>query len=111
MCDNFRMAYSLDFRRRVFAYKEKHHLTFEQTSEHFGVNIASLFRWQNKLEPCQKRDKPATKVNMVLLKRDIEQFPDDYQWERAKRLKVTQPAIHYALKRLNISYKKNTKTP
>ncbi|MBD1583953.1 transposase, partial [Pseudoalteromonas sp. S16_S37] len=27
------MAYSLDFRRRVFAYKEKHQLTFEQTSE------------------------------------------------------------------------------
>ncbi|MFC3033766.1 IS630 transposase-related protein [Pseudoalteromonas fenneropenaei] len=47
------MAYSLDFRRRVFAYKEKHHLTFEQTSEHFGVNIASLFRWPNKVEPCQ----------------------------------------------------------
>ncbi|MBD1584731.1 IS630 transposase-related protein, partial [Pseudoalteromonas sp. S16_S37] len=55
------MAYSLDFRRRVFAYKEKHQLTFEQTSEHFGVNIASLFRWQNKLEPCLKRDKPASK--------------------------------------------------
>ncbi|MFC6273861.1 IS630 transposase-related protein [Pseudoalteromonas fenneropenaei] len=35
----------------------------------------------------------------------MEQFPDDYQWERAKRLNVNQPAIHYALKRLNISYK------
>lgn len=104
------MAYSLDFRRRVFAYKEKHQLTFEQTSEHFGVNIASLFRWQNKLEPCTKRNRPATKVDMEKLKKDVMDFPDDYQWERAKRLNVTQAGIHYALKRLNISYKKNTKT-
>ena len=104
------MAYSIDFRRRVFAYKEKHNLTFEQTSEHFGINIASLFRWQNKIEPCTHRNKPASKVDMDLLKKDIEKFPDDYQWERAKRLNVTQPTIHYALKRLNISYKKNTKT-
>ena len=48
---------------------------------------------------------------MDLLKKDIEEFPDDYQWEHAKRLNVTQPAIHYALKRLNISYKKTLKPP
>ena len=35
------MAYSLDFRQRVFAYKEKHQLTFEQTSEHFGKASAT----------------------------------------------------------------------
>ncbi|MBB1466575.1 hypothetical protein H5300_25590 [Vibrio sp. SG41-7] len=45
------MAYSLDFRQRVFACKEKHQLTFEQTSEHFGISIATLFRWQKRLEP------------------------------------------------------------
>ena len=43
------------------------------------------------------------KNNMDALKKDIEDFPDDCQWERAKRLNVTQPAIHYALKRLKIS--------
>ena len=69
-------------------------------------NVASLFRWKNKLEPSLTRNKPATKVDMSLLKEDIEKFPDDYQWGRAKRLNVTQPAIHYALKRLNISFKK-----
>jgi transposase len=104
------MAYSLDFRQRVFAYKEKHQLTFEQTSKHFSVDKASLFRWQNNIEPCTTRNKPSTKLDMDILKKDIETFPDDYQWERAKRLNVTQPTIHYALKRLNISYKKNTKT-
>ena len=101
------MAYSLDFRQRVFAYKEKHQLTFEQTSAHFDINIATLFRWKKRLEPCVTRNRPAIKVNMDALKKEIEDFPDDYQWERAKRLNVTQPSIHYALKRLKISVKKN----
>ena len=103
------MAYSLDFRQRVFAYKEKHQLTFEQTSKHFDINIATLFRWKKRLEPCVTRNRPAIKVNMDALKKEIEDFPDDYQWERAKRLNVTQPSIHYALKRLKISVKKNAK--
>ena len=102
------MAYSLDFRQRVFAYKEKHQLTFEQTSKHFDINIATLFRWKKRLEPCVTRNRPAIKVNMDALKKEIEDFPDDYQWEREKRLNVTQPGIHYALKRLKISVKKNS---
>ena len=100
------MTYSIDFRQHVLAYKEKHQLTFQQTSEHFDVDIRNLFRWNNKISPCTTRNKPATKVDMTLLKEDIETHPDAYQWERAKRLGVGQPAIHYALKRLNITYKK-----
>ena len=38
---------------------------------------------------CTKRNKPATKVDMEQLRRDVEKDPDDYQWERAKRLGVT----------------------
>ncbi|MDC9613921.1 IS630 transposase-related protein [Xenorhabdus khoisanae] len=52
------------------------------------------------------RDKPATKISDPVLTADIQHFPDDYQWERAKRLGVSQSAIHYALKRLRISRKK-----
>ncbi|TDF41711.1 transposase [Alteromonadaceae bacterium M269] len=105
------MAYSLDFRQKVFAYKEKHQLTFEQVSQHFDVNKATLFRWQRKLESSYGNNRTAYKVDMDVLKQDVEDFPDDYQWERAKRLKVEQPTIHYALKRLKISIKKNTETP
>lgn len=101
------MGYSLDFRQRALAYKEKYALTFEQTSVHFGIGIRTLFRWADKIEPCLTRNKPATKISDELLRHDVEKYPDDYQWERAKRLNVTQPAIHYALKRLRISYKKN----
>lgn len=104
------MGYSLDFRRRVMSDKVKNKLSFQETSHKYNVSMRTLFRWSGKIEPCQFRSKPATKVDEELLLKDIEDFPDAYQFERAKRFCVTQPAIHYALKRLNITYKKNTKT-
>ena len=104
------MTYSLDFRQRVMGYKAKKSLTFAQTSDHFDIGIRTLFRWSKQLEPCHYRQKPATKIDMDALKADIEQSPDDYQWERAKRFKVGQSSMHYALKRLGVSYKKNSAT-
>ncbi len=105
------MGYSLDFRQRTLAYNEEKQFTFEKTSEHFNVSLRTLFRWANHITPCTVRKKPATKVDMQALEKDVQSHPDDYQWERAKRLGVCQPAIHYALKRTNITFKKNTKTP
>lgn len=101
------MTYSLDFRQRVFDYKDKHGLTFEQTSVHFEIGISTLFRWQNNLTPCHSRNKPATKIDDDKLREDVKQYPDDYQWERAERFGVTQRGIGKALQRLGISYKKN----
>ena len=54
---------------------------------------------------------PSTKLDMDKLAKDVENYPDDYLWERAKRLNVGQPAIHYGLKRLKISYKKSVEPP
>jgi len=105
------MGYSIDLRRKVFAYKKNHKLTFAQTSEHFDINIATLFRWQKKIEPSNGHNRIAYKVDMQALKQDVEKYPDDYQWERAKRLNVGQSTIHYALKKLKLSFKKNTDTP
>ncbi len=101
------MSYSLDFRQRVFKLKHQENLTFEETSERFGIPIRTLFRWQRCIEPKTKRNKPSTKVDMEALRKDVEQNPDDYQYERAKRFGVGQSTIHYALKRLGISNKKN----
>ena len=104
------MTYSLDFRKKVFAVKAKRDLTFKETSQHFDVDISTLFRWQRKMEPCLTRNKPATKLDMDALARDVESAPDDFQWERAKRLGVAERTIGYGLKRLGISYKKNAPT-
>ena len=47
---------------------------------------------------------------MEALKRDVEEYPDAYHYERAQRLGVSQRGIGYALKRLGISRKKNALT-
>ena len=101
------MAYSLDFRKQVFKVKQKEGLTFEQTSERFSIAMRTLFRWQKRIEPIVKRNKPSTKVDMEALAKDVEDNPDSYQHERAKKFGVSQSTIFYALKRLKISYKKN----
>nr|WP_244589977.1 IS630 transposase-related protein [Xenorhabdus budapestensis] len=69
--------------------------------------MCTLFRWSHKIEPCITRNKSPTKISDETLIIDAQNYPDDYQWERAKRLGVTQSAIHYALKRLKITFKKN----
>ncbi len=71
------MTYPLKFREKAPVVTDKYHLTFEQTSERFDIPIRTLFRWQNKLEPCLTRNKPATKIDMEALKKDVEQYPDD----------------------------------
>jgi transposase len=102
------MAYSLDYRKRVFAVKKKEQLTFSETSKRFHVSMNTLFRWQRRLEPKTQRNKPATKIDMEALRKDIQRHPDKFQYERAKEFGVTQGAIWFALKRMNISYKKNS---
>ena len=57
------------------------------------------------------RDKPATRLDMAQLARDVEQVPDAYQWERAQRLGVAERTIGYGLQRLGISYKKHANIP
>jgi transposase len=90
--------------------KKEKNLTFEATAERFGIGIRTLFRWQNKIEPQTNRNKPATKINMDLLKDDVKLHPDDYLFERAERFNVSTTGIFYALRRLGISYKKNSKS-
>ena len=94
------MTYPLPFREKVFATKDKFDLTFD-------IPIRTLFRWQQKIAPCLTRDKPATKIDMDALAQHVDDYPDAYLHERAAVFGVTFQAIHCALKRLGISYKKN----
>jgi len=105
------MTYCLDFRRKIFKIKSDKKLTFLETSKLFSISMATLFRWAKKLEPNTTRNKPATKLNMDALKLDIQTYPDAYQFERAQRLGVSSSCVFHALKRLKVTYKKNTKTP
>ena len=104
------ITYSREFRQKVFAKKAKLNLTCEEVSGRFDISIKTLFRWQLTLEPCTTRNKPATKLNIDQLA-DVEAYPDVYHRGRTKRLGVTERTISDGLKRLGITYKKNTQAP
>ena len=103
------MTYSLEFRKKVMAIKEKEKLTYDEAAKRFQIGKTTLARWHKKLEPQLTRNKPATKINMEALKQDLIENPDAYQYERANRLGVSQKGIFEALKRVGVTYKKNLK--
>jgi len=105
------MTYSVDFRRKALAIKERENLSFEEAAKRFGVGKASLVRWNARLEPCRTRQKPAAKISGEALRRDVELYPDAYQYERAARLGASQQGVCNALKRLGVSRKKNAVAP
>lgn len=104
------MTYSLDFRKKVIAIKQKEQLSMIATAKRFGIGIASVMRWTKKIEPQPIRERPSIKIDMKALKNDVERYPDAYLKERAERFKVAHNSIWLALKRLNVSYKKNSKS-
>jgi transposase len=102
------MTYSLDFRRKVLIFREKEGLTIAEVAARFDVGIASVTRWIKKPVPKKGRNKPATKINMEALAQDVKFYPDSYQYERAERLGVSEKGIGHALRRMGITYKKNS---
>lgn len=104
------MTYPISFRKKVLNIKEKKKLSFASTAERFGLSKTTVFKWSQKLEPKEKRDRKATKIDMELLRQDIEQYPDGYCYERAKRLGVSATGIRDAQYRLGVTYKKNSKS-
>ena len=102
------MTYSLDFRKKVLAVKDKEKLSFDRISERFGISRAAIFRWTKNIEPQKNRDRKSTKINMEVLRQDIELYPDSYCYERAARLGVSSTGIRKAKRRLGVTYKKNS---
>lgn len=104
------MTYSSDFRRKVLSVREKEGLTIAEVAARFCVGVASVVRWIKHPDPKRTRNKPATKIDMEGLARDVLEHPDAYQYERAQRMGVSVQGINYALRRLGVSYKKNAQT-
>ena len=104
------MTYSIDFRKKVLSIKEKEGLSFSQVAKRFGVSVNSVFFWSKSIEPKRTRNKSPIKIHDNLLLEDIKKYPDAYMYERAKRLCVSTAGICSALKRLNITYKKNSQS-
>lgn len=105
------MTYPACFRRKVLSYKNKYNLSIRATAKHFDIGINSVVRWQIKPAPDKTKSRPALKIPEDVLRKDVEDYPDDFLYERAKRFGATAVGIHLALKRIKLTRKKNTKAP
>mgnify|MGYP000134892872 CR=1 FL=1 len=100
------MTYSAQFRKKLLGVMEKEKLTLEEAAKRFDVGSASISRWKLNPEPTNTRNRPAQKIDMDRLKKDVELNPDSFVYERAARFAMSESGIRYALKRLGISRKK-----
>ena len=102
------MTYPIEFRQRVFDIQNRDELTNVETSRLFGIAVSTLARWRSNIEPKPTKDRPAIKLDMDELVKDLQEDADAYLHERADRFGVTTVCIFYAIKRLGMSRKKLT---
>lgn len=84
------MAYGLDFRKRVIAYKNSGH-TKQETCQVFGISRNTLYLWENRLEATGTLDIAPRKRNPRKLPLDqleayITAQPDLYRSKRGKKV-------------------------
>ena len=102
------MTYSIDYRKQVLS-SITDGMTIREAALFYGLSTSTIHSWQKKLAPKTTRNKAPTKIPDDALLQDVKAYPDDYQYERANRLGCSKTGIHHALKRLNISQKKDTR--
>ena len=98
--------YSLQIRKKIIGIKEKEGLSYVKVAKRFGMSPTTVFKWSKTMKPKKGRRKPATKIDMEALKKDVKENPELYQYERAEKFRVSKSSIGYALKRMGVTYKK-----
>lgn len=100
------MTYSIDFRKKVLSIRERDHLTLDEAAKRFDIGRASLVRWLKQPEPKAKRERRCPLLPADVLRTDVAEYPDAYQYERAARLGASASGVGKALRRCRISHKK-----
>ena len=105
------MAYDKQYREKVLKYIDKGH-SLKEAHEVFEVGTTTIKEWKKLKKETGKLDKrPLDRKNRKIcpdrLKAYITEHPDSYLSEIAEVFSCTASAVFYALKRLNITLKKN----
>ena len=91
------MIYCPRFSNQSFSAPREKGLTFEPASNCFDIFYSDVY-FVGEIEPSMARNKLTTRIEMALLaQQEMELYPDDYQWQAAKRFGVVQSILHYAL--------------
>lgn len=97
-------------RRKILSIKKKEGLSFVKVGRRFGMSPNTIYKWTKRIEPKVKRERKSKKVEIGFLREEVMKDPDLYQYERAKKFKVSQSTMWRELQRIGVTYKKNTKT-
>ncbi|MGP9750764.1 IS630 transposase-related protein [Psychrobacter sp. AOP22-C2-15] len=100
------MTYSLDFRKQVLRSIDDG-MTFAQASKFYNLSPTTIQNWKRRVHSKTTRQTKPYKIPDDVLLNDVKKHPDDYQYERARRLNCSKTGIYHALKRLGISQKKD----
>ncbi len=105
------MSYDKKFRQKALSYLNEGH-TVRETAKIFGVHYITIQGWKTQLEKTgylelKKRKETWRKIDPEKLKQYVAENPDAYQHEIAQAFGVRLFAIQKALKRLNLTRKKN----
>ena len=103
------MTYSLDFRRKVLKSLDEG-MTFAGAAEFYNLSLTTIQNWKRRVHSKTTRQTKPYKIPDDVLLNDVKEHPDDYQYERARRLNCSKTGIYHALKRLGISQKKDLRT-
>lgn len=107
------MTYSLDFRTNVLRHIDIGS-TIEVVSKLFSVGTTTIKNWKRlraqtgKLEGSGRPCNPY-KIDADALRLYLKEHPDAFLNEIASHFGVTTPAIHTAMKRMNITRKKRSR--
>jgi len=102
------MTYSVDLRERVVAFVEGGGSKSE-AARRFKVSRWCVYEWLSResLEPSKQGCPGPWKLPPEVLEAHVTQYPDAYQHERSVALGVSEYAVWYGLRRLNLTRKKN----
>ncbi len=102
---NTDMSYPIHLRKKILAKLEEGQ-SIRAVAQHFEIDKNTIVEWKKRIEIKRTRPRKPSKVDDDALRADVEQYPDDYQYERAARFGCGTSTIGDALKRLNITVKK-----
>jgi len=105
------MAYSRDLRENVIAYLANGH-TQESAKAVFNVGLTTIKRWKKQYEETGDLSKKAPKrsfkkIDPEKLTAYVAENPDAYLREIAEAFGCTDMAVYYAMRKLEITRKKD----
>jgi transposase len=103
------MRYSEDLRRKVVKYVRQGGSKTE-AARRFGVGRPAVYEWLalgDDLSAQKPGPKKAHKLDWEALRRGVNEHPERMKTEWAQHFGVGTTAIHYAMKQMRLSRKKN----